>query len=155
MHGSPDQIEAGRQARRLIDDIAQNHTLNGTIFGTPLESLLNNSLEMWVIVARFCYGSWYRYSLSKQLYEKRYALLARANPKRGRQLPRLRQSDFELHVQTWLFEDWCNEVGFDASNVTAICGISQSTKSDKTRDGEFIGEKGIDFKYVFKAADAV
>jgi hypothetical protein len=49
----------------------------------------------------------------------------------------------------------CNEVGFDASNVTAICGISQSTKSDKSSDGQFIGEKGIGFKSVFKVADAV
>jgi hypothetical protein len=48
----------------------------------------------------------------------------------------------------------CNEVGFDASNVAAICGISQSTKSDKSSDGEFIGEKGIGFKSVFKVADA-
>jgi hypothetical protein len=49
----------------------------------------------------------------------------------------------------------CNEVGFDASNVAAICGISQSTKSGKTSDGEFIGEKGIGFKSVYKAADVV
>jgi hypothetical protein len=49
----------------------------------------------------------------------------------------------------------CNEVGFDASNVAAICGVSQSTKSGKSSDGEFIGEKGIGFKSVFKVADAV
>lgn len=49
----------------------------------------------------------------------------------------------------------CNEIGFNASNVTAICGIGQSTKSSKTHDGEFIGEKGIGFKSVFKAADVV
>lgn len=49
----------------------------------------------------------------------------------------------------------CNEVGFDASNVSAICSISESTKSGKTSDGEFIGEKGIGFKSVFKAADVV
>ncbi len=49
----------------------------------------------------------------------------------------------------------CNEVGFNASNVAAICGISQSTKSGKSADSEFIGEKGIGFKSVFKAADVV
>lgn len=49
----------------------------------------------------------------------------------------------------------CNEVGFNASNVSAICGISESTKSGKSNDGEFIGEKGIGFKSVFKAADVV
>lgn len=49
----------------------------------------------------------------------------------------------------------CNEIGFDSDNVRAICGISQSTKSGKTSDAEFIGEKGIGFKSVFKAADVV
>jgi hypothetical protein len=49
----------------------------------------------------------------------------------------------------------CNEVGFTEENVEAICAISQSTKSGKTSDGEYIGEKGIGFKSVFKAADVV
>lgn len=49
----------------------------------------------------------------------------------------------------------CNEVGFIAENVEAICAISRSTKSGKTSDGEYIGEKGIGFKSVFKAADIV
>ncbi|RSL57984.1 hypothetical protein CEP53_006272, partial [Fusarium sp. AF-6] len=49
----------------------------------------------------------------------------------------------------------CNEVGFTAENVEAICAISQSTKSRKTGHGEFIGEKGIGFKSAFKVADVV
>ncbi|KAF2823081.1 hypothetical protein CC86DRAFT_409849 [Ophiobolus disseminans] len=49
----------------------------------------------------------------------------------------------------------CNEIGFTANNVEAICAINQSTKSDKKNDGEYIGEKGIGFKSVFKAADVV
>ena len=49
----------------------------------------------------------------------------------------------------------CNEVGFTEENVEAICAISRSTKSGKTSDGEHIGEKGIGFKSVFKAADVV
>ena len=49
----------------------------------------------------------------------------------------------------------CNEVGFTTKNVEAICAISQSTKSRKTNDGEYIGEKGIGFKSVFKAAEVV
>ena len=40
-------------------------------------------------------------------------------------------------------------------NVEAICAISRSSKSGKTSDGEQIGEKGIGFKSVFKAADVV
>lgn len=49
----------------------------------------------------------------------------------------------------------CNEVGFTAKNVEAICAINRSTKSGKTSYGEYIGEKGIGFKSVFKAADVV
>ena len=49
----------------------------------------------------------------------------------------------------------CNEAGFTAENVEAICAISRSTKSGKTSYGEYIGEKGIGFKSVFKAADVV
>lgn len=49
----------------------------------------------------------------------------------------------------------CNEVGFTSENVEAICSISRSTKGGKTTDGEYIGEKGIGFKSVFKAADVV
>lgn len=49
----------------------------------------------------------------------------------------------------------CNETGFTAEDVEAICAISQSTKANKKADGDFIGEKGIGFKSVFKAADVV
>jgi len=49
----------------------------------------------------------------------------------------------------------CNETGFTADNVEAICAINRSTKADKKIDGEYIGEKGIGFKSVFKAADVV
>jgi hypothetical protein len=49
----------------------------------------------------------------------------------------------------------CNEVGSTADNVEAICAINRSTKSAKKTDGEYIGEKGIGFKSVFKAADVV
>ncbi|KAH7202459.1 hypothetical protein DER44DRAFT_669606 [Fusarium oxysporum] len=49
----------------------------------------------------------------------------------------------------------CNEEGFTAENVEAICSINKSTKSGKTSYGEYIGEKGIGFKSVFKIADVV
>lgn len=39
--------------------------------------------------------------------------------------------------------------------MEAICAINQSTKSNKQNDGEYIGEKGIGFKSVFKAADVI
>jgi hypothetical protein len=49
----------------------------------------------------------------------------------------------------------CNEVGFTTESVEAICAVNQSTKGRKTVDCGYIGEKGIGFKSVFKAADAV
>jgi hypothetical protein len=48
----------------------------------------------------------------------------------------------------------CNEIGFTAANVEAICGISQSTKVGASRS-HFTGEKGIGFKSVFGVADVV
>jgi hypothetical protein len=47
----PDPAEARKKARQLINNIAQEHTLSGTIFGTQLESLVNNCLEMYVTAA--------------------------------------------------------------------------------------------------------
>lgn len=41
-----------------------------------------------------------------------------------------------------------NEVGFSSENVSAICKVGQSTKTDKTQG--YIGEKGIGFKSVFR-----
>jgi hypothetical protein len=49
----------------------------------------------------------------------------------------------------------CNEVGFDAGNVAAICGIRQSTKSGKRGDRRLAGERGMGFKSVFQAAEVV
>ncbi|KAJ7503102.1 hypothetical protein B0H11DRAFT_1987795 [Mycena galericulata] len=46
----------------------------------------------------------------------------------------------------------CNEMGFNDSQVKAICKIGASTK--KYQEG-YIGEKGIGFKSVFKVADKV
>ena len=49
----------------------------------------------------------------------------------------------------------CNETGFKAKNVEAICRVGSSTKLAKDGDNPFIGEKGIGFKSVFKVADVV
>ncbi|KZP03485.1 hypothetical protein FIBSPDRAFT_941501, partial [Athelia psychrophila] len=46
----------------------------------------------------------------------------------------------------------CNEVGFKAEDVVAICKVGASTK--KNVEG-YIGEKGIGFKSVFRVADVV
>lgn len=49
----------------------------------------------------------------------------------------------------------CNEVGFSPKDVDAICSIGQSSKAGAGVSTQFIGEKGIGFKSVFKAADIV
>ena len=49
----------------------------------------------------------------------------------------------------------CNEVGFTADNVRAICRIGGSTKKVEGSQKGYIGEKGIGFKSVFKIADVV
>lgn len=49
----------------------------------------------------------------------------------------------------------CNELGFKAANVEAICDIGRSTKPREKNPRGFIGEKGIGFKSVFTVADQV
>lgn len=57
------------------------------------------------------------------------------------------KSDY-LHVE-------CNEVGFSPKNVTAICGLGQSSKKQPGDLTTYVGEKGIGFKSVFRVADVV
>lgn len=49
----------------------------------------------------------------------------------------------------------CNEDGFTEQNVRAICNIGQSSKKQTPGAAGYIGEKGIGFKSVFMAAEAV
>jgi hypothetical protein len=49
----------------------------------------------------------------------------------------------------------CNEVGFSPKDIDAICRIGQSTKTGAGASTRYVGEKGIGFKSVFKAADVV
>ncbi|KAL2075234.1 hypothetical protein VTL71DRAFT_177 [Oculimacula yallundae] len=49
----------------------------------------------------------------------------------------------------------CNEVGFSPRNVEALCRVGQGTKKGEAKAKGYVGEKGIGFKSVFKAADNV
>lgn len=49
----------------------------------------------------------------------------------------------------------CNEIGFSPRNVEALCRVGQSTKKGGKDASKYVGEKGIGFKSVFKAADIV
>ncbi|KAF1996938.1 hypothetical protein P154DRAFT_607356 [Amniculicola lignicola CBS 123094] len=128
-----------RDARCLIEKIGREHTLSGAIKGTRFELLVNNCLEI----------------LSSQLYEKSTHFLLEL-------IQNADDNNYDSPSPTLSFSYKpgslridCNEVGFTAENVEAICAISRSTKSGKTSDGEYIGEKGIGFKSVFKASDVV
>ncbi|KAI9443898.1 hypothetical protein H4582DRAFT_2071449 [Lactarius indigo] len=60
-----------------------------------------------------------------------------------------------LRIEDSLVVFECNERGFLADNVKAICDIGQSTKTRENATRGFIGEKGIGFKSVFTVADEV
>lgn len=49
----------------------------------------------------------------------------------------------------------CNEVGFSPKDIDAICSIGQSSKAGVGVSTQYVGEKGIGFKSIFKAADVV
>jgi HSP90 family molecular chaperone len=55
----------------------------------------------------------------------------------------------------------CNELGFSPQNVEALCRVGQSTKkvasasTSNNNATRYVGEKGIGFKSVFKAADVI
>lgn len=49
----------------------------------------------------------------------------------------------------------CNEDGFTAANVKAICSVGQSSKKGGGDGVGYTGEKGIGFKSVFMAAEEV
>ncbi|KAJ3554670.1 hypothetical protein NM688_g2983 [Phlebia brevispora] len=59
---------------------------------------------------------------------------------------------FYLDTQEGMLDIFCNEEGFSAANVRAICSVGKSTKKNQAG---YIGEKGIGFKSVFKVADVV
>ena len=48
-----------------------------------------------------------------------------------------------------------NQIGFSAKDIDAICAIGSSTKADEKHSAQFIGEKGIGFKSVFRIANKV
>jgi hypothetical protein len=94
-------------------------------------------------------------SLSSQLYEKSTHFLLELIQNADDNTYNCPSPTLSFSYEPGSLRIDCNEVGFTAENVEAICAISRSTKSGKTSDGEYIGEKGIGFKSVFKAADVV
>jgi len=97
----------------------------------------------------------WRRSLSSQLYEKSTHFLLELIQNADDNTYTCANPTLSFSYRPGSLRIDCNEIGFTAENVEAICAISRSTKSGKTSYGEYIGEKGIGFKSVFKAADVV
>ncbi|KZT00827.1 uncharacterized protein LAESUDRAFT_731898 [Laetiporus sulphureus 93-53] len=61
----------------------------------------------------------------------------------------------QLHLEQRRMIIRCNEKGFTAENVKAICDIGGSTKKKSEGEQGYIGEKGIGFKAAFVVASQV
>ncbi|KAF8849225.1 hypothetical protein BDZ45DRAFT_240473 [Acephala macrosclerotiorum] len=98
-------------------------------------------------------------TLSEQLYQSstHFLLELIQNADDNTYDPKLQPSVHFTYANGNLRLD-CNEVGFSPRNVEALCRVGQSTKKGfKGGDPStrYVGEKGIGFKSVFKAADVV
>ncbi|EEU43645.1 uncharacterized protein NECHADRAFT_82646 [Fusarium vanettenii 77-13-4] len=135
----PDVISA----RRLIEEIWRENTVNGTItkHNSPVGRLLENALEA-------C-------SLSRELYEKQtHFLLELIQNAEDNTYDDVTPSLSFTYKRGSLRVD-CNETGFTERNVRAICKIGESTKAGLGQSARYVGEKGIGFKSVFKVASEV
>ena len=94
-------------------------------------------------------------SLSTQLYAKSTHFLLELVQNADDNIYECKRPTLSFSYKPGSLRIDCNEVGLTEANVEALCAVSRSTKSSKTRHGEHIGEKGIGFKSVFKAADVV
>jgi len=94
--------------------------------------------------------------LSEQLYQKSTHFLlelvqnADDNSYDGVNDPTLHLTYAKNHLRVD-----CNEIGFSPKDVDALCSIGQSSKAGAGVSTQYVGEKGIGFKSVFKAADVV
>jgi hypothetical protein len=95
-------------------------------------------------------------SLSEQLYQSstHFLLELIQNADDNSYDPKVQPSVHFTYSNSCLRVD-CNEVGFSPRNVEALCRVGQSTKKGGDNATRYVGEKGIGFKSVFKAADIV
>ncbi|KAI8716452.1 HET domain-containing protein [Fusarium sp. LHS14.1] len=128
-------------ARRLIEEIWKENTVNGTItkHNSPVGRLLENALT----------------ALSRELYEKQtHFLLELIQNAEDNTYGDVTPSLSFTYKRGSLRID-CNETGFTERNVRAICKIGESTKAGRGQSARYVGEKGIGFKSVFKVASEV
>ncbi|KAI6837322.1 hypothetical protein KC350_g6092 [Hortaea werneckii] len=132
------------KAKELIEDIRRARRVDEGGEEDANAADLSNALRMQV-------------PLSEELYSKPTHFILELiqnsddNKYASDVLPKLRI----VYREDGLLFIGCNEVGFTAENVKAICRIACSTKKVEGSQKGYIGEKGIGFKAVFKVADMV
>ncbi|KAM3089563.1 hypothetical protein ACMFMG_001147 [Clarireedia jacksonii] len=129
-------VHSRNEARHLIEEIHRKYTPTGH---DELAELLGDALEM----------------LSKELYDTSTRFLVELLQNADDNAYDCPDPAVEFTYTPKSLVVYCNERGFTAENVKALCSIRRSTKTELKHIKRFIGEKGIGFKSVFKVADVV
>lgn len=140
-----------QEARDLIEKIRSEHNveINGKV-----ASILTNALEVYVFLScPNATSSNQKNRLSYELYDTdTHFLLELLQNADDNTYDACEDPTLTITYQPGSLRVDCNETGFTARNVEAICTIGGSTKGSVSG---LTGEKGIGFKSVFKAADVV
>ncbi|GAB1312416.1 hypothetical protein MFIFM68171_02626 [Madurella fahalii] len=128
-------------AKRLIQDIWNENTANGTINCTDSGpgKIIGEALKI----------------LSDQLYDQPTHFLMELIQNADDNTYQCQNPSLSFTYKKGSLRVDCNEVGFSERNVRAICRIGESTKAGHGHSSRYIGEKGIGFKSVFKVASIV
>ncbi|KAK6958355.1 hypothetical protein Daesc_001154 [Daldinia eschscholtzii] len=145
---------SGREAaRRLVQNIAKEHGYLGEeVYATMTPETRRTVQEAFLMAYKLIGAS--VLTLAKNLYTKDvrwiFELLQNAE---DNEFSRAASSGSVPYVSFKAYKDRvvveCNEDGFTEENLRAICKVGESSKIGAQG---YIGEKGIGFKSVFKAA---
>lgn len=140
-------------AQELVHQIAKDHGYLGEEKLSSIEPVLRREIEEAFLKKDLLIGDTV-ITLAKNLYTSKarfvFELLQNAddnNYTKARAEGDLPYVSFSIYPHQIVLE--CNEDGFTAENLAAICAVGKSSK--KGVQG-YIGEKGIGFKSVFMAA---
>ncbi|KIW22318.1 uncharacterized protein PV07_12215 [Cladophialophora immunda] len=131
--------QAVQKAQRHIDTIRKEAGLDDTSAKSRNVENLQNALH----------------TLADELYQKSTHFLLELIQNADDNEYDAAEPSISLTYQNRRLRIDCNEKGFSEKNVEAICRVGSSTKAGVNRATAYVGEKGIGFKSVFKAADVV
>ncbi|KAG7040114.1 putative ino80 chromatin remodeling complex protein [Colletotrichum scovillei] len=150
---TPDSIKAAREA---VENIATQHGHVGQDKLQQIQPELRLEIEKALFSKDLIIGSSV-ITLAKNLYSSKarfvFELLQNADDNKYTKASSLGSKpfvSFRIFPRKIVVE--CNEDGFTQQNLEAICAVGQSSK---TGAQGYIGEKGIDFKFVFMVAHKV